>query len=116
MRVALIAAALVLVLRVGILRGEDAKPAVLQAKLFRIVATAALPPQAEKLAVSYGQSMEEGFQAFYLVKGAHIIAIDEYSLSLESLMTPEGVDILKKRNESLTYDLGVHWDSVTFDL
>jgi hypothetical protein len=99
----------VLVLNVGFVYAGDANPPILQAKLFRIVATAPLPPEAERLATVYGQEMEEGFEAFYFVQGSHLVDIDENSLSIESIRTSAGANIAEKRNDSDVPQIRLHW-------
>ena len=97
------------VLNVGLVYAGDANPPILQAKLFRIVATAPLPPEAERLATVYGQEMEEGFEAFYFVQGSHLVDIDENSLSIESIRTSAGANIAEKRNDSDVPQIRLHW-------
>ena len=53
--------------------------------------------------------MEGGFEAFYFVQCSHVVAIDEDSLSIESIRTSAGANVAEKKDGSNVPEMGIHW-------
>lgn len=105
MRATILAAAAIVVLFGGILRGEDAKPAVFHAKPFRITSTGVVSGEAMAAVTGFGQN-KPGFEISYLIEGEDLIGVKKNSLEIKSIMTGRGKDISKKRNGKIAYDMG----------
>ena len=82
--------------------GDGGKPS-MRVRPIQIISCDNLPSEMAIDAKPMGY--QPGFQVFYLVEGQDIAGFD--SLAIESINTPEGVDIWKYRNGKPAYKVGV---------
>jgi hypothetical protein len=95
---------LIAVVSAGTIRAEDAKPLILRARPIQIISCDTLPTQV-KPAVGHIR-FKPGFGIFYLVEGTDLRGVKAGSLFIDSIFTPDGTDISRKRNGEPAYNQG----------
>jgi hypothetical protein len=85
----------------NVLLGDEHAQPVLRARPIQIVSRDTLPEEMRRKLLLLS---EADFQIFYLLEGTNIAGVD--SLVIDTIKTPDGVDVSKDRNGRPTYALG----------
>jgi hypothetical protein len=103
MRTTVVVAAFVFGISLGLAVADGAEAA-LHAKPIQIKSCDILPGQV--MPIAGFMQHQAGFEIVYLVEGADLVGVKSATLAIDSILTPDGRNIAKKRNGNRAYSLG----------
>ena len=96
---------LIFAVSLNALHADESDTASVTARPVQIVTCDKLPEGLDFQVQPTGYKL--GFQIYYLLEGENIVGIKTNSLKIDSMKTPDGVEISKTRNGNRTYAQGM---------